>query len=149
MHVKVASNHKITYLQLHLQKMRKICQKLLLLKLFSFFPFVFPVFLLYSSPFLLTQEAGEKTMNIRESHSAWSHPAHCHTSTLSFIPGCPDLNDSHDVFGILMGKFVGIWVCFSVVIVTSIGCSTLESRAWFLYYIWILDLRLCLPFSNC
>lgn len=31
MHVKVASNHKITYLQLNLEKMRKICQKLLLL----------------------------------------------------------------------------------------------------------------------
>lgn len=54
MHIEVASNHKITYLQLHLEKMRKICQKLLLLKLSSFFPFVFPVFLLYSSPFLLS-----------------------------------------------------------------------------------------------
>ena len=104
MHVKVASSHKIAYVLVHLEKMRKIYQKLLSLKCVLFSPFCLSFFLLCSSfVFFLSQEPGEKTGAIRRSRSA-----DCHASIPSSTPQGPVLNDSQDVFGTLMGKFVGI-----------------------------------------
>ena len=74
MHIKAASSHKIAYVLFHLEKMRKICQKLLLLKFVLFFPFVFP----FSSSVHLFSPFSAKNQG-RKLGTSGGHTLHDHT----------------------------------------------------------------------
>lgn len=130
--------------------MRKICQNVLLFKLFL----VFSWSLLFShSTHILfvffTQKSRAKGKKHQGRHTLQDHTPHTAFLPHGGLDGCSILNTSHNASDTLMGESVGVWVCFSTVTGTFVGQFMLEFRASFLCTPSALDLTLRLAFSNC
>lgn len=130
--------------------MRKICQNLLLFKLFLVF--FWSLLFSHSTHILfvfLTQEPRAKGKKHRGHHTLQDHAPHTAFLPHGDLDGYSVLNTSRDASDTLMGESVGIWVCFSTVTGTFVGHFMQEIKASFLCTPWALDLTLCLAFSKC